>query len=184
MFEMHRASLMAAILQRDRLKTLTLTQPWATLMALGAKRIETRSWSTEYQGPLVIHAAKGFPGWARDSCEEEPFRSVLEKAGYHWNAKRKLNPWGLPTGQIVAIGWLDQVERITQPYPVTSVERAFGNYAPGRYAWHFSSIHQLTTPIEARGSLGLWTWQPPERFWGEIQAQYNQELTAKERATR
>ena len=50
------------------MKVLTLTQPWATLVAIGAKRIETRSWSTKYRGPLAIHAAKGFPAWAKDMC--------------------------------------------------------------------------------------------------------------------
>lgn len=41
------------------MKAITLTQPWATLVAIGAKRIETRSWATRYRGPLAIHAAKG-----------------------------------------------------------------------------------------------------------------------------
>ncbi len=39
------------------MKALTVMQPWATLVALGAKRIETRSWSTSYRGPLAIHAS-------------------------------------------------------------------------------------------------------------------------------
>ncbi len=39
------------------MKALTVWQPWATLVAIGAKRIETRSWSTSYRGPLAIHAA-------------------------------------------------------------------------------------------------------------------------------
>ena len=38
---------------RGEVKALTLTQPWATLVAIGAKRIETRSWSTRYRGPLT-----------------------------------------------------------------------------------------------------------------------------------
>ena len=41
------------------MKAITLTQPWATLVAIGAKRIETRSWATSYRGPLAIHAAAG-----------------------------------------------------------------------------------------------------------------------------
>lgn len=41
---------------------LTLWQPWASLVAWEEKRIETRSWSTSYRGPLVIHAAKRFAG--------------------------------------------------------------------------------------------------------------------------
>jgi len=32
------------------IKALTLWQPWASLMALEEKKIETRSWSTKYQG--------------------------------------------------------------------------------------------------------------------------------------
>jgi len=52
------------------MKALTLTQPWASLMALQSKTIETRSWYTAYRGELVIHAAKGFPKWAKETCEE------------------------------------------------------------------------------------------------------------------
>lgn len=37
-------------------KALTIRQPWATLIALGVKTIETRSWRTNYRGPLAIHA--------------------------------------------------------------------------------------------------------------------------------
>lgn len=52
------------------MKALSLTQPWATLVATGAKQIETRSWSTKYRGPLYIHAAKGFPAYAREFAHE------------------------------------------------------------------------------------------------------------------
>lgn len=38
------------------MKALTVTEPWATLIAIGAKRIETRSWPTEYRGPVAIHS--------------------------------------------------------------------------------------------------------------------------------
>lgn len=37
---------------------ITLWQPWASLVACGAKRWETRGWRTSYRGPLRIHAAK------------------------------------------------------------------------------------------------------------------------------
>lgn len=40
------------------MKALTLHQPWASLIAVGLKTIETRSWSTKYRGPLAIHAGK------------------------------------------------------------------------------------------------------------------------------
>jgi hypothetical protein len=42
-------------------KALTLHQPWASLVAVGAKTIETRSWSTLYRGPVAIHAGLRVP---------------------------------------------------------------------------------------------------------------------------
>lgn len=62
------AALLAALLQRDAVKALTMTDPWGTLVALGAKRIEIRSWSTPHNGPLAIHVAKSLPAWASDCC--------------------------------------------------------------------------------------------------------------------
>lgn len=45
------------------IKAITLHQPWATLIALGFKTFETRSWATLAVGdPLAIHAGKkNFP---------------------------------------------------------------------------------------------------------------------------
>ena len=40
------------------MKVLTLFQPWATLVILGEKKIETRSWKTNYRGEIAIHAGK------------------------------------------------------------------------------------------------------------------------------
>jgi len=39
------------------MKAITLWQPWASMLACGAKQFETRSWATNYQGPIAIHAA-------------------------------------------------------------------------------------------------------------------------------
>lgn len=41
------------------IKVLSLKEPWATLIASGVKKIETRSWKTTYRGELYIHASKG-----------------------------------------------------------------------------------------------------------------------------
>lgn len=38
-------------------RVLTVRQPWADLIASGAKSIEVRSWRVDYRGPLVIAAA-------------------------------------------------------------------------------------------------------------------------------
>jgi activating signal cointegrator 1 len=61
---------------------LTLTQPYASLVALGVKTFETRDWGTRYRDMLLIHAGKGLvPVGGRagliELCLSEPFRSVL-----------------------------------------------------------------------------------------------------------
>lgn len=62
------------------MRALTLHQPWATLVAIGAKRIETRSWHTAYRGLVAIHAGRHRPPmqhlpklWSRgkDRAEQE-----------------------------------------------------------------------------------------------------------------
>src|SRR5437868_804524 len=52
----------AAALEGCAVKALSLWQRWASAMALGWKRIETRHWSLSYRGLLAIHAAKR---WSR-----------------------------------------------------------------------------------------------------------------------
>jgi hypothetical protein len=59
---------------------LFLTEPWASLVALGEKRTETRSRHTPYRGPLAIHAAKSLPGWAADSVRSPgPIQDALRR---------------------------------------------------------------------------------------------------------
>ena len=41
-----------------KMKAISFWQPWASLMAEGAKKIETRKWRTHYRGDIVICAAK------------------------------------------------------------------------------------------------------------------------------
>ena len=42
----------------QRLKALSLKQPWANMIASGEKTIETRKWPTAYRGPLLIVSSK------------------------------------------------------------------------------------------------------------------------------
>ena len=133
------------------MKVITLTQPWASLVALGAKRIETRSWTTSYRGPLYIHAAKGFPEDARELCFEEPFRTALGR----------LSPADLPRGAVLASAYLKHVlpVKVAQScYPLSEMEREFGDFSSGRFAWFLEDVVALAKPIPAKGSLGLWEY--------------------------
>lgn len=160
------------------MKALSMTQPWATLVALGAKTIETRSWGTSYRGPLAIHAAYQFPREAQDECDRDPFYSVLEEAGYytHLATPQGHGPvarWSqlLPRGAVIALVDLVGVypaEQFLSPLRaqhdtppellITGHNLAFGNFAPGRFGWCFTNIRRLPHPIRAKGHLGLWEW--------------------------
>ncbi len=130
------------------MKALTLTQPWASLVALGHKQIETRSWSTNYRGALYIHAAKGFPRWARDFAGEAQAGGRL--------------PAELPLGVLVATARLVDVRPTDDPaLELSSLERRFGDYHPGRFAWLLEDIEPLAEPIPWRGALGLFNVQLP-----------------------
>ena len=134
------------------MKALTLTQPWATFVALGLKRIETRSWPTSYRGPLAIHAAKGFPGWVRDLCESD-FADVLGE----W----KLRISDFPRGVIVARTALRRCQRTETLLSngLSPLEQRLGDYAAGRWGFVFGDIERLAVPIPAKGALGLWDWE-------------------------
>lgn len=172
--------LLLALLQRDRIPALTLTEPWATAVAIGDKKNETRSWETSYQGPLAIHSAKSFPREAQELCEMDPFCSTLSHAGHTPNRAKSTNQWELPLGYVLAFVWLDHVSRlpalVTEHHLPPEPERSFGNYSPGRYIWHFSAVYRLKVPIATRGSLGLWQWQPTDSCWLELQTAFDQEI--------
>lgn len=137
------------------MKAITLTQPWATLVAIEAKRIETRSWYTNYRGPLAIHAAKGFPRTCMDLCGQAPFSLVLSP---HYNGDCEHIIRVLPRGAVVATCRLAHVCR-TPPKELTKQERSFGDYTQGRFAWILEDVEMLATPIPATGMLGLWDWK-------------------------
>jgi hypothetical protein len=148
------------------MKAITLQQPWATLVAVGAKRLETRSWGTSYRGPLAIHASKKFPEELRALCTREPYHSALLAAGL-----KSLED--LPHGSVLAVAELTRCYRIGQEMGrarrvtlggvvdedrLTARELSFGDYRAGRFAWLLESVTPLKVPEPARGTLGLWDW--------------------------
>ncbi len=40
------------------MKTISIKQPWANLIASGKKTIETRTWSTPYRGEILLASSK------------------------------------------------------------------------------------------------------------------------------
>lgn len=142
------------------MRALTLQQPWASLIAYGEKRFETRSWRTWYSGPIAIHAGKTFGMEPLEMLRVEPFKSVLLEHG--------LLDGSMPLGCVVAIAEITGWSSAEMPhlrrhlYREARHEMTFGNFAAGRFAWHLTNVRRLATPIPARGKQGLWDWELPE----------------------
>lgn len=179
------------------MKAITLTQPWATLIAIGEKRIETRSWPTHYRGPLAIHAAKGTGPIGGDLglvllIEREPFASVLRPHLHGYTAEERAAD--LPRGEIVAVCNLHDcvptdggaaVAAYYAHYPIKPSkaeehELAFGDHTAGRWAWTLHRITGLAAPIECRGMQGL--WDVPEEIRRELAEVSDVARTEAERA--
>jgi activating signal cointegrator 1 len=136
------------------MRALTLLQPWAQLVAVKAKRYETRSWNTHYRGPLAIHASLEFPQSSQALCRCEPFAGAL------------LGNEDLPLGCVVAICDLAAVIPTSPPsdslFPEAEdfpeSELPFGDFSPGRFAWLLQNVRALENPIPARGARSLWEW--------------------------
>lgn len=137
------------------MKALSLWQPWASLMAVGAKRIETRSWQTAYRGFIAIHAAQKWNMDLREQCMARPFYERLFGDGHFENVGQ------LPRDCFVAVGKLRHCLATTDhPKLIPSRgtdEFRFGDYSEGRFMWVFDEIWKLSSPVYSRGHQTLWT---------------------------
>lgn len=149
------------------MKAISLWQPWATLVAIGAKKIETRSWSTSYRGPLAIHAAT----WKPDDAAEDVWSYALN-AGFGLELAEFARD--LPRGVVLATCELVNVDPVWRPscrclsVALGAVEDCrlhgkheghFGNFAHGRFAWLLANVVPLDPPVPARGRQQLWNWE-------------------------
>ena len=168
------------------MRCLSIQQPFASLIALHAKSIETRSrdFTGGYRGPLAIHASKGKD--YMHLCSKPLFSDALEHSGatieqgicYY-------DGWHLPMGAIVAVADLEDVVKtsdlesnwkviwphVNKAWPRcmlpgqrtiqerTKTELVFGDYTPGRYMLLLSNVVALPSPIPAKGRLGLWEFE-------------------------
>lgn len=140
------------------MRGLTIGQPFASLIAEGVKRVETRGWTSRYRGPLLIHAGANDPAWVRafvGTTEGRVVLAALEDAmGERWTGFRLL-----PRGAVVAVAELVDVwpgEHFHAEHP----ERAYGDLGPGRYGLVLRRVRVVDPPVPARGMLGLWVPKP------------------------
>lgn len=130
-------------------KVISIQQPWATLIVMGAKKIETRSWKTEYRGPLLIHASAGKKEAMR-FCEvpgTPPFDQFIR----HWS--------DLPYGALLGVVTLDRIFSTNERLQLSDQEASFGDFSIDRYGWVLSNPIKFKTPIPAKGALSIWDWK-------------------------
>jgi len=125
------------------MKALTISQPWASLIASGEKFVENRTWRTNYRGPLAIHAGLG-----------SKYLKKKELAEYE-------------TGVVTAIGWLRASVALSDAQYQNSIgaeskinvswaELINHKYTEGPFCWVLEAVAMLSKPIPCKGAQGLW----------------------------
>ena len=148
---------------------ITLHQPWATLIALGVKTVETRSWPTPermFGQTIAVHAGKRVVRRPGDRIERE----LGGRLGEDW---RRI----IPTGAVVATATLAGMARVehvdlTSSHAVhdgrTEIGCAagrgrthvdpWGDFSAGRWLWFLDDVEALPEPIPAVGHQSFWRW--------------------------
>ena len=127
------------------MKTLSVTEPYATIIRNGIKKIETRSWKTNYRGDLLIHAS-----------------STRIPKEYRQNAKLMELVDGMPLnfGKIVCkcklVDCVLMDEEFIRSVKENEKEYISGFYSSGRYAWILEDVVPVMTSKKVKGRLGLW----------------------------
>lgn len=142
------------------MRALTVWQPWAQLIAIGAKEYETRGWPTDYRGPIAIHAGARWQAPEAVLCWRSPFREALEEAGFgpppDVSPARRRFPKFMPLGAVIGVAELVDVAPCwPSPAGVSDREIAFGDWGPGRYGFRLANPVVLHEPVPVVGQQGF-----------------------------
>lgn len=135
------------------MKAITLHQPWATLIALGIKRHETRTWKPSLQvGELLaIHAGMQ--------------TNALAMRDFDLDLKGLV----ITNGAVLAVTRFMGVRSTNDGADGVSLnDYCAGDWSPGRYAWRLELLCVFDKPVPARGMQGLWNWEPPAPIAGKL----------------
>lgn len=145
------------------IKAISLHQPWASLIPMGLKKYETRSWSTSYTGPLLICAAK-----KTSTYQELTHCYFLTKYQQLLTDTDNYVDWDdLPRGCVIALVDLTDCIRMTQTFinqqPQTELDT--GDWRVGRFAWKLDNIRRIVPAIPITGKQGLFNAEVDLTSW-------------------
>ena len=130
---------------------LTIHQPWASFIAAGRKRHETRSWPppVKFIGKeIAIHAGK-----TRAFADEGPFGAVVAVARISSAFQVKTHGTN-PQGRVIAVPGETLGPVIPRGrWPRTD---AYGDWNIGRWIWCLSDVRCLISPVPMKGRQKLW----------------------------
>jgi len=139
------------------MKALSLWQPYATLIAVGAKTIETRSWPTSYRGPLMILSARKWNADIADDCWR--VADILQDRGFQSPTIRGQDvgrlSWESSLGRILACCELLDCRPMDAAPEDRPLDAEFGTFGPGRYGWVLGNVVPVLPPIPYCGRQGL-----------------------------
>lgn len=157
------------------MKAITIQQPWAFSIFHG-KRIENRSWGTNYRGPLAVHAGTR---WSRRGASHPlPVDAYIDHAnqsGLYGNVLELLGTdlkkeW-FESG--VMLGLVDLVDCHFDANCCRPWGESFYTEGSGRVRSQITHLvlenpRLLPEPIPCQGSLKLWT--PPADLRKHLEA--------------
>lgn len=129
------------------MKVLSIQEPYATLIKDGYKKIETRSWKTNYRGKILIHASLG-KTFQKTITNTEVISLLKERSLNH----------GKIICQATLVDCIKMTEEFIKKVQLNNQEYILGIYELGRYAWILENIIPLERTIEVKGKLGLWEY--------------------------
>lgn len=126
------------------MKALTIREPYASLILHGIKKVETRTWKTNYRGELYIHS--GISKMSKDILNNKKLMNLYDGISPSY-------------GKIICKCNLVDVVKMTPEYikSVSEDELVCGRFEVGNYAWILDDI-EIINPIECKGKLGIWNY--------------------------
>jgi hypothetical protein len=152
------------------MKTITLWQPWSSLVAIGAKPYEFRKWAAPrwligqriaiHAGARPVRAAE-VRKMLIDLASSEPWRSCLRpEIAKPFLMKVVENPTAVPHGCIVATAILGAPVRadkvLTDFGGPVEIDSDRGEHF--NFAWPMLEVEEMQPPILATGHQGFWDW--------------------------
>lgn len=123
------------------MKTLTIKEPYATLIINGIKKYEFRTWKTNYRGKLLIHA-----GLSTDNTR------MKELSTYNLKYNN-----GNILGEVTLVDCI-LVDELMDALLNKENPLVYGKDHVGIYAWKLSDPIIYDNPIPVKGKLGLWNY--------------------------